>query len=431
MKGRNMRCCVLLHIAALTIATMVGCTQPLDFKINFDSDRGVTPQQIDQLVAEEEYGKALDIFNYVPITHPQYALFQKKLTDVKKRAAAYEKAVLKNMRAKMAKGNWSGALDEVDAGLKKLPSSLVLKRGREELLTKRARRIAELETELLIAKGQWLAQDAPLRERLADVESQNLFDKWKHSSKKSEVEETAKELYACSERGINENNFEQAKKCLDLAERLDSSDTIQAAVRELRQQIVKREAETQRIQQHAQKEKFAKQAQEAMDKGQLGKARKMVSQLAKIAPDDPDVRKLQRRLKSLKKQAHKKHKKKVLQDYERLAKQAKEAMAQGDVRKAQQIVPKLAKIDPDNPDVHLLQQRLKETVAIKVNKMLKRGSRLYRDEKIKEAKQVWEEVLELDPSNKQAQEGVERAERVLKKLRVLEEKERPPQEAFP
>ncbi|MFQ5802164.1 MAG: tetratricopeptide repeat protein [Candidatus Methylomirabilales bacterium] len=427
-----MRRHVLFHIGALAVAAMVGCAKPLTITFN---DRQVTPQQIDQLVAEEEYGEALDLFNQVPITHPQYALFQKKLADVKKRAAAYEKSVLKSMRAKMAKGDWSGALDEVDTGVDKLPSSVALKQGRQELLRKRAQRIDQLETEILITKGKWLAQDAPLRDQLAHVESQNLFDKWKRSSKKSEVEETAAELYECSERAMKENNLEQARKCLTLAERLNSSETMKAAVKERRQEIAKREKQAQREKHQQDFKGLTRQAKEAMDKGQLQKARRNVAKLAKIDPDNPEVLQLQRRLHSLKKRAHKEKrqldKEKRQQDYERLAKQAQEAMEKGELQKAQQIVPKLAKIDPDNPEVHQLQQRLSESVSAKVNTMLKRGSMLYRKEKVAEAKKVWEEVLELDPSNKQAKAGVKRAERVLERLRVLEEKERPRSESYP
>ncbi len=357
---------VLLYIGALAIATMVGCAKPLTLSFN---DRQVTPQQIDQLVAQEEYGEALDLFNLVPITHPQYALFQKRLADVKKRAAAYEKTVLKNMRAKIKKGNWSGALDEVDTAIDKLPSSIALKQGREELLRKRAQRIDQLETEILITKGKWLAQDAPLHEQLSHVESQDVFDKWRTSRKKSEVEETAAELYECSERAMKDNNFEQARTCLTLAETLDASEKMKAAAKERRQEIAKRE----------------KQARKEKHQG----------------------------------------------DFERLAKQAKQAIDKGQLRRSRRIVSQLAKIDPDNPEVQKLQQQLSETVSAKVDTMLKRGSQLYRKEKIAEAKKVWEEVLELDPSNKQAQAGVKRAERVLERLRLLEEKERPPAESNP
>ncbi len=418
---------VLFHIGALAIATMVGCAKPLTLSFN---DRQVTPQQIDQLVAQEEYGEALDLFNLVPITHPQYALFQKKLADVKKRAAAYEKTVLKNMRAKIKKGNWSGALDEVDTAIDKLPSSIALKQGREELLRKRAQRIDQLETEILITKGKWLAQDAPLHEQLSHVESQDVFDKWRTSRKKSEVEETAAELYECSERAMKDNNFEQARTCLTLAETLDASEKMRAAAKERRQEIAKREKQAKKEKHQGDFERLAKQAKQAIDKGQLRRSQRIVSQLAKIDPDNPEVRQLQQRLNSLKNKKRVR-KEKRQQDYERLAKQAQVAMDKGELQKAQQIVPQLVKIDPDNPEVQKLQQQLSETVSAKVDTMLKRGSQLYRIEKIAEAKKVWEEVLELDSSNKQAQAGVKRAERVLERLRLMEEKERPPAESNP
>lgn len=403
------------YIGALTLVLVAGCAKPL--QIGILGDRSVTPQQIDQLVAEEEYGEALDLLNSVPETHPQYVLLHAKLKDVQKRAADYEKTVLDTMWKKADEGNWSGALDEVNAGLDKLPSSLVLQRGREELRRKRAQRIDYLETELLIAKGKWLVEDAPLREELMGVESGNLFTKWKMSRRQGEVQETAEKLLQCGRRAQNEKTLEQAKTCLTLAERLDSSETMKAAVSATRQEIAKHE-----------KQALAKQANQAMNRGQLGRSRDIVSRLAKIDPDNRQVRQLQRRLTSLKKQAQQE---KIQHDYNRLMSQAREAIDKGELQKAQEILPQLAQIDPDNPEVRQLQRRLNEAVSATVDKLLKRGSMLYRREKVELAKRVWEEVLQLDPSNSQAKAGVKRAERVLGRLRELKEQERPAQESYP
>ncbi len=358
-----MRRLVLLHIGVLTIATMVGCAKLL-------SIRPVTPERIDELVAAEEYGQALNLLNGVPETHPQYAVLHNKVGDVRKRAVDYEQSILDTVRTKMEQGDWTGALHDVNSGLDKFPSSVVLKQGREELLRKRAQRIHNLKTEILIAEGKWLAKEAPLREELARVVPKNLIVKWELWRTRNAVEKTAERLYKCGERATNDKNFEPAKRCLTLAERLDSSETMKAAVRELRQQIAEREEEAQR------KEPTA-------------------------------------------------HQGKLREDSNRLVELATQAIEKGQLQKARQIVAKLAEIDPDNPEVHQLEQRLDETVSAKVNKMLKRGSMLYRAEKVEEAKKIWEEVLQLDPSNKQAQAGVERAKRVLESLRLLREKEPP------
>ena len=356
-----MRRLPLLHIGILTIVAMVGCTTNLAL-------RPVTLQSINQLVAEEEFGQALELLNDVPETHPEYALLQKRLGEVRKRAAGYEQTIVKTMRTKMEQGDWSGALDHVNHGLEKLPSSAVLKQGREKVLKKRDQRIDDLKAEILIAKGRWLAEDVLLRKELTRVAPKKLTSKWELWRTGHAVEKTAEQLYECGERAKNDNNFELAKRCLALADRLDSSDTIRAAVRDLSQQIAKREEDVRRT----------------------------------------EDRKLQ-------------------QDYNRLAGLVIQAMNEGELQKARQIASKLAKIDPDNPGFHQLQQRLNETISAAVNQMLEQASKLYREEKIEEAKKTWEGVLQLDPSNKQAQAGIERATRVLENLRLLKKHEAPSQ----
>lgn len=356
-----MRRLLLLHIGVLTIAALVGCAKPLRL-------RPVTVQHINQLVAADEFGLALELLTDVPETHPQYARLQKRFGEVRKEAAAYEQTIVKTVRTKMDRGDWSGALDDVDQGLEKLPSSTVLKQDREEVLKRRDQQIDDLKTKILIAKGRWLAEGVPLRKELTRVASNNLILKWKLWRTRRVVEKTAEKLYECGERAKNDNNFELAKRCLTLAGRLTSSDTIQVAAKDLLQQIAKREE---------------------------------------------DVGQRERRM----------HQEDLRQYYNRLTGRVMQALDKGELQKARQILSKLSKMDSDNPKVHQLEQRLTETISATVNQMLEHASKLYRDEKIEEAKKTWKEVLQLDPSNEQAQAGVERATRVLENLRLLKKEE--------
>lgn len=360
-----MRRLLLLHIGILTTVAMVGCTTPL-------GPRPVTLQSINQLVAGEEFGQALELLDDVPETHPEYTLLRKRLGEVRKGAAAYEQTIVKTMRTKMDQGDWSGALDHVNQGLEKLPSGAVLKQGREEVLKKRDRHIEDLKAEILIAKGRWLGEYVLLHKELTRVAPGNLMRTWELRRTRHAAEKTAEELYECGERAKNDNNFGLAERCLVLVDRLDPSDTIRAAVRDLRQQVAKREEAVRRTEHRAQQAKFQ-------------------------------------------------------QDYNRLAGLVTQAMDKGELQKARQIVSRLAKVDPDNPEVHRLQQRLDETISATVNQMLEQASKLYREEKIEEAEKTWKGVLQLDPSNKQAQAGIERATRVLENLRLLKEHEPPNQ----
>src|SRR3990172_3690273 len=309
-----MRRLFLLYIGMVTTVVIVGCATTLGV-------RSVTLQGVNELVAEQEFGQALERLKDIPETHPEYAFLHKKLGEVRKAAAGYEQTIVKAMRRKLEQGDWSGALDHVNHGLQKYPSSAVLKQGREEVLKRRDQRIDDLKAEILLAKGRWLAEDVLLRKELA---------------------------------------------------RLHPSDTIGAAVRDLSQQIAEREEEARRTKHRAQQEK-------------------------------------------------------PQQDYIRLVGLVTQAMNKGELQKAREIASKLAKMDPSNPEVEQPQQRLNEAIAATVNQMLEQASKLYREEKIEEAEKTWKGVLELDPSNKQAQIGMERAARVLESLRLLKKPEPPSQ----
>jgi tetratricopeptide (TPR) repeat protein len=359
-----MRRLLMLPIGMLTTVALVGCTALL-------GHRAVTLQNINLLIAEEEFGQALELLNDAPASHPQYALLQKRLGEVRKAATVYEQAIGRTLRTKMEQGDWSGALDHVNRGLEKLPSSAVLRQAREDVLKKRDQHIDDLKAEILITKGRWLAEDVRLHKELTRVAPGNLMLKWQLQRTRRAAENTAEKLYECGERARDHNNFELADRCLTLVDRLDPSDTMRAAVRDLRQHIAQREKDVRRTEHRAQREKLQ-------------------------------------------------------QDYDRLAGLVMEAINNGELSKARQIVSGLAKIDPDNPDVHRLQEHVSETIAATVTRMLDQASKLYREEKIEEAEKTWKDVLQLDPSNKQAQAGIERATRVLENLRLLKKRESSP-----
>lgn len=358
-----MRPVASLFMACLALTHMVGCASML-------TRERVTAQYVDQLVAVEEYGVALDILHGVPETHPQYAALHKKLQQVTARAANYERMMLNHAEEKREEGNWSDAFRVLDIGLDKFPSSVVLKRGWEELLRKQAQRMQELEAEILIAKGRWLAEEVPLREELARVAPKDLRATWKLWSIRNARHRTAQELFNCGKQAMSGDNLELAMNCLTLAERLDPSPIITWEVAKLRREIAEREEETQREIRRAEEEKLRQEAR-------------------------------------------------------RLARLAEQAMERGEFQTAREILSELVEIDADNPEVRKLQQQLNKTVSTRVATMLERGTMLYREGKIEEAKEMWEEVLQLDPSHGQAQARVERANRILEKLRRLRERDAP------
>ncbi|MFQ5656600.1 MAG: hypothetical protein ACE5G5_03600 [Candidatus Methylomirabilales bacterium] len=350
-----------LLIGLLVLANLVGCASMFP--------RGqVTVQSVDELVAAEEYGIALEMLQEVPKTHPEYRALRNKIRQVQARAATYERTTLNRARRKMEEGDWSGALREVDNALDKFPSSVALKKGRKELLRKQAERIRALQTQMLIAEGKWLAEEGPLREELARVAPDDLGARWRLWSTRKEREKTARKLYELGKDAMSGGSIELAKECLALAERLDPPPAIKEEVVQLRWEIARRE-----------------------ERARLEKQR---------------ARAEERR-----------------QEFKRLTRLAKQAMERGEFQTARGILSELIERDPGNAEVRELYEQLNKTVSAKVGPMLERGTILYREGKIEEAKKIWIAVLELDPSHVEAQARVERANRVLEKLRRLKEKE--------
>lgn len=107
------------------------------------------------------------------------------------------------------------------------------------------------------------------------------------------------------------------------------------------------------------------------------------------------------------------------QEARRLHEQAQEAMRQGDLRRARRTLARLEEVDSGHEELAALRHAVEEAISAKVQELLGRGNALYRDGAFAEAKAVWEAALELDPGDEKVKPHVERAERVLGRLREL------------
>ena len=96
-----------------------------------------------------------------------------------------------------------------------------------------------------------------------------------------------------------------------------------------------------------------------------------------------------------------------------LYRQGKEQLDQKKYDESYRTLTQLAKLEPRYEDVaQLLQQARSRTIE----QHYRDGIRLYREEKLREAIQEWQVVLDLDPRHLNARRNIEQAERLLKGL---------------
>jgi tetratricopeptide (TPR) repeat protein len=100
-----------------------------------------------------------------------------------------------------------------------------------------------------------------------------------------------------------------------------------------------------------------------------------------------------------------------------------EAINANQLVKAGKLLDELEELAPDNPNHLKLKLQHREKVSVIVKERIARGNALYRQEKIYQAKKVWEEALKLDPKNKTLQTSILRAKHVLDKLRNLRQQQ--------
>jgi tetratricopeptide (TPR) repeat protein len=90
---------------------------------------------------------------------------------------------------------------------------------------------------------------------------------------------------------------------------------------------------------------------------------------------------------------------------------------------ARKLLNQVLSEDPKNPQAKELLGKLETRLQAHLENLLKTGDKLYQEDEIEGARDIWEAALRLDPENPVAKEKLERAKRVLENLENLRKAE--------
>jgi len=342
----------------------------------FDKKKGPpTLNQIDTWVINEQFGRAFEALSRISPQNSKYAEFVKKREDVTKLAQKYEQKVLKDSEQKIEKAKWADAIAALNLSLKNYPGSEPLRKRYNALLKQQQKRINKLDAKALVARAQLLSNKLPISEKNADRSPIDLPAQWKLQGMRTELADMHKRLLSMARQLIRDNEYPLSAECLQQA-RLLARDEI--SIKEINTLQTK-------IDEHNKKQTLRKEERIEQQKRQIKKAKK---------------RGYIKRVRSL-------------------LDAVRTALAHKQFIIARKKLSILARIAPENSEYLKLRLRHRDSVEHIVTKMINEGNSLYRQEKIAEAKQVWEKALELDPFNKTLQTQIRRATRVLDKLDAL------------
>ena len=353
------------------------------------SMQGDAELQVDSWIKQHEYGKALDTLGYIKKDHPDYERLMVKREQVALEARIYEKKVVREAEDFISQNRWYDALAIYDQALARLPKSNLLREGKKELYRKQNLRLAELNLDLLVVQAERLGDSLPVYEAIAEVAPRDRSKKRLVEKKYSEAKELIDLLLPAGRDALDRGDLVEARRILSQALRLDPDIASQKVVREL----------------------------ESAEVGQAkvigrAKAKRDVVRQSGAKQREAELKQIEEMQLAQQRQSEK-----LFNDYE-------QAFFDKDFKKARELLEKLKEMDGANIDLERRDLELAQAIKSAVEEYLAQGVSLYGQAKFKQAIEVWQKILEIDPGNTLAQSHVDRAQMALDKLRQLREKQK-------
>ncbi|GEM_PF-2745757 len=331
----------------------------------------IGPEQIDAWLAEGEYGNALATLQRRVQLRPDDAAARERLYNAWQRASRYASEQIAEAERLVQQSRWEAAFQRLDEALDRWPQSAVLRVARDSLEDRRQRRIEELQLELLLHEGRSLLESAKAHRELERANPGYLYLDWDLRKYQARRRAVAKELLEVGRQVQEEGDLRLAQHCLVMAQRLSDSPDIRAALAQLPPVEPVEESEVFEPRRHRRDARYVS-------------------------------RKVQQRLRL----------NRLLADYAQV-------WDRRDLAAARRIMLQMEEIDPQHPRVKELGAELDRVIRQAVEQGIARGDDLYSRERIQEAAGVWEEMLKLDPFNKELRNKLDRAKTALKTLQEL------------
>jgi tetratricopeptide (TPR) repeat protein len=360
----------LLPLLALSMMLMAGCAE-----LSARFGVGELDDDLDRLVAAQEYGRALALIEAVPERDPKYHYYHYRRDQILELAEEYETAQFAEAAQLQVDGDWEGALALYKQGLDKYPQSTLLQDGLLYLREAQAKQLAKIELELLISRGEFLVEALPRQRQLTEVDPEDRDARRLHDKLEAEALDVGAKLGDHGAQAHEEGNIALAKRTLPLATRLNPDPHIAA-----RYQGLKALETAERWQQKTEKKKAQVDQQRQAVKARKQRSRDLYAVYLRAEQNQ-------------------------------------------DLVLARDALRKIIRIDGPSSRAAALLPGLEERIALRVNDLIAQGGSSYSRGQFEEAVVFWEHALELDPDNEEAEANLKRAERVLAKLKELREKQ--------
>ena len=319
------------------------------------------PQRLDRWASEKKYNTALNTIDYIKPGHKDYRTIQKKKKFIVKQMNAYESAVIKKSTLLVTQGNWIKALKLLEEAADNIIDVKNIKKHHAKLLSKRHIVISAYENDVLYSQATNLVAEMKLYGKIKKTVAKDEKNQLNISEFDDLREETSIRLATLSEQQYKKSQYNNALTTISLALKLKPDDKIVTRLKTTKKRIKK-----------------ATKFKKASD---LEEAKVLLSKLSQ-GYSHAILNRTKTTIVWLNKNKNKNNK----QSYQGLI------------------------------------NKLKKHLAAGIKQRFEAARNLYSKGKTQEALSIWLELKELDPDNAKLQSHIERAEKVLLKLKKLSNK---------
>lgn len=317
-------------------------------------------QRVDGWIAQHQYTLALDTLNQVSPSHPQFAILQKKKLHVIALIQQYEEETVQKTRLLVKQHQWLEADEVFSSALQNLPQSKLLNDSYAQFRLKRERQLKSLTCRVHIYRAEWTIKNAPLEDELARIQPSEREGIRLQEQHTDEVRNMFENLVQCGKESLKNTDLELAEQSYTVAEQLNPGGKLFRSEVNIQQQLAAIEKQRATI----------------------------------LSPRTGE-----------------------------LLESSQQALKKDDVKQAYKLYRQIPVHDRQNTEVRQFHKLLEQRVTTNINQGLEMGRKLYSQGDVERALAIWTDIRELAPDNEQLLNHIERAQRVLNKLKRLQKSE--------
>lgn len=354
-------------LVTLPLLSLSGCA----FIYSLDSD---LDKRVDTWMAQHEYAKVIDTLQYIRPSNPKYQHLMRKRHQAIVESKRFEQTQISHSMNLIEKGQWHEAELTLNDAMDKLPDSRPLHKTYKEFLKQRALYLTSLYNQLTINKAEQLVKDKPIQQQLQrtlpdDRQTRRDLEQYHEQS-----QSVRQQLIECGSDASKVADLKLAAHCYQLADKLQPDTALKGRLADIQNKLASRQTSA------------SNHKLQGPSLSQLGRS---------------------------------------------LLEKSKKALEGGHLKLALSHYEKIPSGDKNLAPVKTFGDEMHHRIRDNVSQGIELGRKLYSQGQVEQALAVWNKLRDLDPDNENLLSHIDRAERVLEKIKKLRKEQKSESQSVP